>query len=92
LATSLHKRFGEDAEIKPGKTGQFDVVVDGQLIFSKAELGRFPVDGEVEDRFATLKPSAKTSVEKTPSAQSSEEQSGDGRAGMLRRLTGKFRN
>jgi hypothetical protein len=52
----LHQRFGEDAEIKAGKSGQFDVVVDGQLIFSKAEVGRFPVNGEVEDLFATLKP------------------------------------
>jgi len=92
LAASLYTRFGEDAEIKAGKTGQFDVVVDGQLIFSKAEVGRFPVDGEVEDRFATLKPSAKTSAEKTPTAQPSEEQSGGSRAGMIRRLTGKFRN
>jgi len=39
-------------QVKPGKTGQFDVVVDGKVIFSKAELGRFPVDDEVEKIFA----------------------------------------
>jgi hypothetical protein len=26
----------------------FDVRVDGQLVFSKHDLGRFPEDGEVE--------------------------------------------
>jgi len=61
------------------------------LIFSKAEVGRFPVDREVEDLFATLKPPAATSAEKTPGAQPPKQQSGSGRAGMLRRFTGKFR-
>jgi predicted Rdx family selenoprotein len=55
LAASLKSRFGEDAQIKAGKTGQFDVVVDGKLIFSKAATGRFPLDDEVEDDFAELK-------------------------------------
>ncbi len=41
-------------EIKPGKTGQFDVIVDGRTIFSKAGAGRFPLDGEVEESFAKL--------------------------------------
>jgi selenoprotein W-related protein len=31
----------------PGSTGQFDVVADGELVFSKAEVGRFPEEGEV---------------------------------------------
>jgi hypothetical protein len=30
-------------------------VVDGRVIFSKSETGRFPVDGEVEERFEALK-------------------------------------
>jgi hypothetical protein len=55
LAASLKARFGEDAEIKIGKTGQFDVLVDSKVIFSKKEVSRFPFDGEVEDRFATLR-------------------------------------
>jgi selT/selW/selH-like putative selenoprotein len=38
--------------VKPGSTGQFDVVVDGKVIFSKAQTGRFPADNEVEDIFA----------------------------------------
>ncbi len=42
-------------EIKPGQSGQFDVLVDENLIFSKASTGRFPVDGEVESRFEKLR-------------------------------------
>ena len=42
-------------EITAGKTGQFDVIVNGKLVFSKASTGRFPLDGEVEERFAALK-------------------------------------
>jgi len=40
--------------LTPGKTGQFDVVADGKLIFSKTAAGRFPLDGEVEAAFAKL--------------------------------------
>jgi selT/selW/selH-like putative selenoprotein len=52
LAASLNSRFGEEVQVKPGKTGQFDVVVDGKTIFSKGQVGRFPVDNEVEEMFA----------------------------------------
>jgi hypothetical protein len=51
----LKSEFGEDAAITPGKSGQFDVLIDGELIFSKSQIGRFPIDGEVEERFAALK-------------------------------------
>jgi predicted Rdx family selenoprotein len=55
LADSLKSQFGEDVSITPGKSGQFDVIAQGELIFSKSQAGRFPLDGEVEKRFATLK-------------------------------------
>jgi predicted Rdx family selenoprotein len=55
VAASLKSRFGEDAQVKPGKTGQFDVIVDGKVIFSKGEVGRFPVDNEVEESFAKVR-------------------------------------
>lgn len=55
MAASLSSTFGEKAEITPGKSGQFDVLVNGKLVFSKSSTGRFPVDGEVEEIFAALK-------------------------------------
>jgi predicted Rdx family selenoprotein len=39
---------GIEASATPGGKGQFDVVSDGELVFSKHEAGRFPGDGEVE--------------------------------------------
>jgi len=38
---------GFEAEAIPGGTGQFDVLADARPIFSKADAGRFPDDGEV---------------------------------------------
>jgi predicted Rdx family selenoprotein len=54
LAAILKSRFDEDAKLTPGKSGQFDVIADGQLVFSKATAGRFPLDDEVEEAFAKL--------------------------------------
>jgi hypothetical protein len=31
----------------PGGRGQYDVIADGRLVYSKADTGRFPEDGEV---------------------------------------------
>jgi predicted Rdx family selenoprotein len=33
--------------IAPGKVGQFDVIADGKVLFSKHQEGRFPDEGEV---------------------------------------------
>jgi len=55
LAASLEGRFGEATEITPGSTGQFDVLINDALVFSKAKTGRFPVDGEVEAIFEALR-------------------------------------
>jgi predicted Rdx family selenoprotein len=38
---------GFDARDIPGGKGQFDVLRDGSLVFSKAAEGRFPEDGEI---------------------------------------------
>jgi len=37
---------------KPGQSGQFDVLADGQLIYSRSETGRFP---EIEEILTFLK-------------------------------------
>ena len=39
---------GIDASATPGGKGQFDIVRDGELVFSKHEAGRFPGEDEVE--------------------------------------------
>lgn len=36
-----------DARLVKGSGGIFNVVVDGKLVFSKHETGRFPKPGEV---------------------------------------------
>jgi hypothetical protein len=38
---------GVDASIREGKKSQFDVFADGELVFSKQTVGRWPDDGEV---------------------------------------------
>jgi predicted Rdx family selenoprotein len=38
---------GIAAAALPGGNGQFDVIRDGELVFSKHETGRFPEDGEI---------------------------------------------
>lgn len=43
---------GMQTTATPGSTGQFDVLSDGELVFSKWETGRFPDDGEVRELLA----------------------------------------
>ena len=38
---------GFDASAREGAKIQYDVFADGETIFSKQELGRWPEDGEV---------------------------------------------
>jgi hypothetical protein len=38
---------GFEAEAIAGGKGQYDVLRDGQLVFSKRDTGRFPSDGEI---------------------------------------------
>jgi predicted Rdx family selenoprotein len=39
---------GVEAKATPGGKGQFDVVRDGELVFSKHAVGRFPGESEIE--------------------------------------------
>jgi predicted Rdx family selenoprotein len=34
-------------DIEPGKSGQFDVVVDGRLAYSRYDTGRFPAEPDL---------------------------------------------
>ena len=38
---------GHDAEAVEGEKSQFDVIADGQLVFSKQNEGRFPEEDEI---------------------------------------------
>ena len=38
---------GHEASAVAGEKGQYDVVADGSLVFSKQREGRFPEDDEV---------------------------------------------
>ena len=38
---------GVSATATPGARSQFDVVVDGTVVFSKQVKGRFPEEGEI---------------------------------------------
>jgi predicted Rdx family selenoprotein len=47
LAAELNQGLGIDARLIAGSKGIFDVLLDGELIYSKAHTGRFPLSGEV---------------------------------------------
>jgi len=47
LAAELKSALGVEAKLTKGSGGVFDVVVDGKLVYSKRETGRFPEPGEV---------------------------------------------
>ena len=46
LAVELKKAIGLDSELASGKSGDFEVTVDGKRVFSKHKLSRFPEPGE----------------------------------------------
>ena len=47
LAAAIKQALGVTAEVIAGARGQFDVVADGELIFSKGKEHRFPESDEV---------------------------------------------
>jgi selT/selW/selH-like putative selenoprotein len=50
---SLQKLGAADIELRVGRSGQFDVTVDGALKYTRSKTGRFPTDDEVEDLVGT---------------------------------------
>jgi hypothetical protein len=41
------QQHGIEAKDIPGGKGQFDVIRDGEVMYSKHETGRFPEHGEI---------------------------------------------
>ena len=35
------------AQIEAGKTGQFDILLDGKVIYSRYDTGRFPTEADL---------------------------------------------
>lgn len=54
----LEQRFGEQIHctLHKGDRGVFDVLADGQPVFRKHSVGRFPIVGEVADAIAERLP------------------------------------
>jgi predicted Rdx family selenoprotein len=44
----LSNKGATDIELRPGRSGQFDVSVDGTLRYTRSRTGRFPTDAEVD--------------------------------------------
>lgn len=53
LAAELNAATEHDAEIEAGGKGQFDVLRDGQVVFSKQREGRFPDHAEIRALLST---------------------------------------
>ena len=47
MAAAIKSEFGIDPTLIEGGGGIFDVKADGDMIFCKKEVGRFPEDSEV---------------------------------------------
>jgi len=44
----LEARGRGPVDIQPGKTGQFDIIANGALVYSRYDTGRFPSDADLE--------------------------------------------
>ena len=49
MAATLTKKYGITPTLIEGGKGIFDVIVDGVLVFSKKEVGRFPEHDEITE-------------------------------------------
>jgi selT/selW/selH-like putative selenoprotein len=54
LAAAIKDAFDAETTLKIGTPGQFDIVVDGKLVFSKQAEGRFPEHQEVLEGMSKL--------------------------------------
>ncbi|MDX1518724.1 MAG: SelT/SelW/SelH family protein [Gammaproteobacteria bacterium] len=71
MAQEILMTFAEDVQevsLRPGKGGVFNVYIDGELLYSKQESGRFPESSELKqmmrDRIAPDKDLGHSDVKK----------------------------
>ena len=50
MAATLKEEFGVESELIKGGGGEFIVTVDGDRVFSKKEIGRFPEEDEIVEK------------------------------------------
>jgi selenoprotein W-related protein len=53
LAAEIKKQRGVDSSLVRGSGGEFEVTVDGRLVYSKKQQGRFPEVDEVLSKLPT---------------------------------------
>jgi len=58
LAADIEAQFGLQPTLIKSRGGVFEVSLDGELLFSKKEAGRFPTSAEVAARLAARLPAA----------------------------------
>jgi predicted Rdx family selenoprotein len=44
---ALQRKGVSEIDLQTGKSGQFDVIVDGTLKYSRYQTGRFPSDADI---------------------------------------------
>jgi len=44
----IEARGRGQVDVQQGKTGQFDIVVDEKLVYSRYQTGRFPSESDLE--------------------------------------------
>jgi len=45
---ALQRKGVSEIDLQTGKSGQFDVLIDGTLKYSRYQTGRFPSDADVD--------------------------------------------
>ena len=49
MSKEIRIKTGLDPKLIPGSGGIFDVKLNGETVFSKDQVGRFPKDGEISN-------------------------------------------
>ena len=47
MRDALQRKGVSEIDLQTGKSGQFDVLVDGALKYSRYQTGRFPSDADI---------------------------------------------
>ena len=47
MRDALQRKGVSEIDLQTGKSGQFDVIVDGALKYSRYQTGRFPSDADI---------------------------------------------